>query len=150
MNVLIKALILSILPISELRGGIPLAIGLGANPFLAFIVCVLANILVIPFIFLFLDYLHEHFMKIRIYKKFFELYLNRLRRKVGNKLDSWQYWVLFLFVAIPSPGTGAYTGCLIAWFFKMNRKNSFITIALGVLTAGIIVTLVSMSLFKLF
>lgn len=150
MNVLIKALILSVLPISELRGGIPLAIGLGANPFSAFIVCVLANILVIPFIFLFLDYLHEHFMKIRIYKKFFELYLNRLRRKVDGRLDSWQYWVLFLFVAIPSPGTGAYTGCLIAWFFKMNRKNSLITIALGVLTAGIIVTIISMGLFRLF
>lgn len=147
---LIKALILSILPVSELRGGIPLAISSGINVFTAFFLCTLANIIIIPFIFFFLDHMHKHLMKIKIYEKGFNIYIKRLRKRVSKRINHWQYWVLFSFVAIPFPGSGAYTGCVVAWLFKLHRKKSIITIALGVLAAGIIVTLASLGILKLF
>lgn len=147
MNTLLKALILSVLPVSELRGGIPLAVGLKINPFSAFLSCTLLNILIIPFIFLFLDTAHNRFMKIRVYEKLFELYIRRLRRKVEGKTLG--FLLLFSFVAVPLPGTGAYTGCILAWFFNMHRKKSILTVALGVLAAGILVTFASVGFFSL-
>ena len=150
MHTLLKAILLSIAPISELRGGIPLAIGLGVNPWTAFFVCVIANILIIPIIFLFLDYLHKYFYKIKIYRIIFDKIVGHARRKfqkhAGTKLE---YLVLFLFVAIPIPGTGAYTGALIAWLFGLKRKKSMLSIALAVITAGILVTFISLGIFSL-
>jgi uncharacterized membrane protein len=144
MDGLLKGVILSILPISELRGGIPVAVASGIGLLPAFLSCVLANILVILPIFFFLDYIHAYLMKISLYQKMFTLYLERVRKRVEAKFaqQRWEYFVLFLFVAIPFPSTGAYTGCLIAWFFKMERKRSFMTIASGVVVAGILVTAV--------
>lgn len=142
MDGLIKGIVLSLLPISELRGGIPVAVASGVEWVTAFVACVIANILVIFPVFFFLDYVHKYLMRIRIYEKIFTSYLDRIRKRVEVKLKehTWEYWVLFLFVAIPLPSTGAYTGCLVSWFFEMDRKKSFITIALGVLVAGVIVT----------
>jgi len=119
---------------------VALASGVGWVP--AFITCVIANIVVIIPIFFFLDYIHKYLMRVKIYERIFNLYLDRVRKRVEIQFEkhTWEYWVLFLFVAIPLPSTGAYTGCLVAWFFEMDRKRSFITIALGVLVAGIIVT----------
>ena len=142
MDGLIRGIVLSLLPLSELRGGIPIALASGVGWVSAFISCVFANIMVIIPVFFFLDYIHKYLMKIKIYEKIFTIYLDRVKKRVEAKFEkhTWEYWVLFLFVAIPLPSTGAYTGCLIAWFFEMDRKKSFITIALGVLVAGIIVT----------
>lgn len=144
MDGLLKGVILSVLPISELRGGIPVAVASGVGLLPAFLSCVMANILVIIPIFFFLDYVHTYLMKIKLYNKLFTLYLERVRKRVEVKFaqQTWEYFVLFLFVAIPFPSTGAYTGCLIAWFFEMDRKRSFVTIASGVVVAGIVVTAV--------
>ena len=144
MDGLLQGVVLSALPISELRGGIPVAVASGVGLLPAFMSCVLANILVIIPIFFFLDYVHTYLMKIKLYNKLFSLYLERVRKRVEVKFTQqrWEYFVLFLFVAIPFPSTGAYTGCLIAWFFEMDRKWSFVTIASGVLAAGIVVTAV--------
>ena len=144
MDGLLQGIILSVLPISELRGGIPVAVASGVGLLPAFLSCVLANILVIVPVFFFLDYIHTYLMKISLYNKLFTLYLERVRKRVEAKFaqQTWEYFVLFLFVAIPFPSTGAYTGCLIAWFFEMERKRSFLTIASGVVVAGIVVTAV--------
>ncbi len=144
MDGLIRGIVLSLLPISELRGGIPVAIASGVGVVPAFVSCVVANIAVMVPVFFFLDYIHRHLMKVSLYRKLFTLYLERVRKKVELKMAQhrWEYLVLFLFVAVPFPSTGAYTGCLIAWFFEMDRKRSFITIAAGVIAAGIIVTTV--------
>jgi len=138
MHPLIWTIILSILPVSELRGGIPYAILTGINPLTAFLVAVLANIAIIPFIFFFLDNIHEALLNIKWYERLFHYYINRKVNKVKRKYETLGLTILFLFVAIPAPGTGAYTGVLLSWFFKLNRKKSFATIALGVITAGII------------
>ena len=145
------AILLSILPISELRGGIPFAIALGYNPWLSFLTLTLFNILMIPVIFLFLDYFHKHFLKIKIYENLFNKIVIRTRKKIEHKMGTKaEFLALFILVAIPLPGTGAYTGCLAAWLFNLRRKKSILTIALGVLTAGILVTLATLGFVNLF
>ena len=145
------AIILSSLPVSELRGGIPLAIGSGVNPLLAFFVCVFVNILVIFPIFLFLDYFHNKFWRFKFYRKSFKSVIRRSRVRIERHIGSrWEFFVLLLIVAIPFPGTGAYTGSLLAWFFGLDRRKSCLAIAFGVVIAGIIVSLVSVGVFSLF
>ena len=151
MYTLLKAILLSIAPISELRGGIPYAIGLGITPWTAFFWCTLFNILIIPVIFLFLNYLHKHFYKVRPYKICFDKVVNRAIRKYTKHAGTkWEYPILFLLVAIPLPGTGGYTGALVAWLFGLKRRKSILTIILGVITAGILVTFISLGIFSLF
>ncbi len=140
MNDAIYAIILSILPVIELRGGIPFAIVKGLNPITAYFLCVIPNILIMFPIFFFLDYMHDHLVKFGPYKRLFDIYMGRVQRKLEKMLHLWEYLILFLFVAIPLPGTGAYTGCLVSWFLKMNRKKSLIAIAIAVMAAGIVVT----------
>jgi uncharacterized membrane protein len=111
---------------------------------------VLANILIIPVIFLFLDHLHKYFIKFRAYRKFFEFNIRRSKRKIEKHVGTkWQFIALFLLVAIPLPFTGGYTGAFLAWFFRLKRRKSYLAIFLGIITAGIIVTLASIGLFSL-
>ncbi|MBT6995251.1 small multi-drug export protein [Candidatus Woesearchaeota archaeon] len=150
MSNLIYGIILSALPIAELRGGIPLAMSSGASIGVIFTLCVLANILIIPIIFLFLDFLHERFMEKKFYRVLFSKLINRTRRKIEHRIGTkWEYPALLLLVAIPLPGTGAYTGSLAAWLFKLDRKKSLVTIAAGVFIAGILVTLASLGIYSL-
>ena len=144
MNTLIQAALLSILPIAELRGGIPLGLATG-NPFLlVFIICVLANLLVIPIVFVFLDSLHGIFYTIPLYKKLFDKIVDRTRKKAEKNFAKYEYWALFLFVAIPLPITGAYTGTLAAWLLGVNKRKAFLYLGLGVLVAGVIVSVVAL------
>jgi uncharacterized membrane protein len=150
---LIKTIFLSISPISELRGGIPYALANGYSIKTAFIVCVLANIAIVLFLFLFLNFLHNLFLNFVWYKKSFGFFLKRAERKskeLEKKIMNIGYIALCIFVAIPLPTTGGWTGTLIAWILGLNKIKSFFAIALGVLIAGIIVLLVSLGIFSLF
>jgi uncharacterized membrane protein len=150
MNELLYGIILSILPISELRLGIPVAMASNLPLSLIFLSCVIANILIIPIIFLFLDYLHIRFLKIKVYEKLFSKLITRTRNKIEHRVGTkWEMPALFLLVAIPLPGTGAYTGVLAAWLFKLRRKQAFIAISLGVLFAGIIITIASLGIYSI-
>jgi len=151
MEVLLKAVLLSILPISELRGGIPLAIGLGVSPLKSFIFCILANIIIVIIFYFILNYLHRYLVKIKFYSRVIESSILRSRKKLEHRIGTrWEYIFLCLFVAVPLPLTGGYSGMLIAWFFELNKKKSIIAVSLGVLIAGIIVTLASIGLFSIF
>jgi len=153
MNPLLLTILLSMSPISELRGGIPYALASGFGIWKAFIICVLANILVVIFVFLFLTYLHKSFLNFNWYKKSFGFLVKRVQKKsVGIEKSSgkWGYFALCIFVAIPLPMTGAWTGTLIAWFLGWNKVKSFLSIALGVLIAGIVVSLVSLGVIGIF
>jgi len=145
MHPLWQAIVLSLLPVSELRGGIPVAIAQGVNPFLAFAVCVFANMLVAPIVFFFLEFVHHRLLPIRFYRKTFDWFLERARKKSHKTIEKYGYLGLAIFVAIPLPMTGAYTGALAAWFFGMKPGKSIASIALGVLAAGIIVTVAMMA-----
>lgn len=145
----IIAIVVSMLPFVELRAGIPLALASGFSPTQAFLFCVLANIFVILPVFLFLDYLHEKFLRVKIYKRIAEKFLSRIRKKasrVEKRTKAIGFLALACFVAIPLPITGAYTGTIIAWMLGLERKKSFAAIALGVVIAGIIVTLASLGI----
>ncbi len=144
MNPLFWIIILSILPVSELRGAIPYAIlKAGINPISAFLIAVFLNILIIPVLFFFLDYINKFLLKIRAYKRFFEYYVNKKTSKIRKRYETLSLFAVFLFVAIPFPGTGAYTGILLSWVFKLNRIKSIAVIALGVIAAGLITTFIT-------
>ncbi|MCX6741939.1 MAG: small multi-drug export protein [Candidatus Pacearchaeota archaeon] len=145
--------LLSILPLVELRGGIPLAILTGLNPWMAFLICVFVNILIIPLAFFFLDKIHVLFLKKKFYKKTVNGFFERAKKrsqKVQKRIDDYGMVALMLFVAVPLPGTGAWTGALLAWLLKLNRKKAFLAITLGVIIAGLIVTLAFTGLIALF
>ena len=137
---IVYAIILCLLPVSELRGGIPYAIANKVNPFLAIVLCFLANLLVIPIVFFFLDNLHHYFLRINLYKRTFNRFIEGRRKRAKKYIEKYGYWGLIFFVAIPFPATGAYTGTLIAWLFGMKRKKASLVIVLGVLIAAIIVS----------
>ncbi|MEK6835470.1 MAG: small multi-drug export protein [Nanoarchaeota archaeon] len=151
MNPIINEILLSLLPISELRGSIPYAISQGVNPGLAFVGGVISNFLVAPILFFFLDNLHKYFLKIKTYEKLFNKYVERNRKKfekhVGTKFE---FWALVIFIAIPAPLTGVYSATIIAWFFNLKRRKSYLALFLGTLGAGIIVTLITLGIISLF
>lgn len=148
---ILKVSVLSLLPISELRGAIPYGIYQSINlPYLLLIV-ILSNFLVAPIVFLFLDILHGRLIKFKIYSRIFNYYVKRTRKRIEHKIGtSAEFLALFLLVAIPLPMTGAYTGTLAAWLFDLERKKAIFYIFLGIMAAGTVVTLTSLGLFSLF
>lgn len=148
-------LLLTVLPVFELRGGLPIVIeyvirnDLPILPY--FFLVLLLNILIIFFIFSFFHFLHDFFMKMRWYRTSFGFALKRLQKKVRKvevKMDKWGYYALILFVAIPFPGTGVWSGVFIAWVLGLDKMKSFAAIAIGVIIAGLIVLLFSLGLFN--
>jgi uncharacterized membrane protein len=136
------ALLLCVLPVAELRGGLPYALAGGVPPLPAYLMCVATNALVGPLVLLFLSSLHRLLDRWPAYHRLFERLVERSRRKTHGAVERWGYWGLLLFVAIPFPLTGAYTGALGSWVLGMRRGRSILFIALGVALAGVIVSLV--------
>ena len=136
------ALILSILPISELRGGIPLALLKGYPIWASYTGCVLANFLVGPVVFVFLNTIHRLLYEISVYRTAFDWFERSVRKRTARLIDNYGFWGVTIFVAIPLPITGAYTGSVAAWLFNLDWKRSMLAVMVGVIIAGIIVTLV--------
>jgi uncharacterized membrane protein len=154
---IIWAIILSILPISELRGGLPLAI-IFANDnkiplIIVFSLIVMANILAVFIAFYFFDHIHKYLLRNKFYKKVFESYIGKIQKKVDKfekQYSTTGFLALAIFVAVPLPGTGAWTGCIIAWLLGLDRKKSILAISLGVLAAGILVFFGTLGFLSLF
>jgi uncharacterized membrane protein len=143
---LLWAIILTIMPVTELRVGLPVAILYAIDQnipiLLIFSLIVLLNILIIFFIFYFLDHLHHIFLKFGPYRKLFEKYIGKFQKKVDKfekKYETLGFLALVLFVAVPLPGTGAWTGCLLSWLIGLDRKKSILAISIGVLIAGLFI-----------
>ncbi len=132
--------LLSMMPISELRGAVPLGIhGFGLPWLEVSLIALAGNILpVIPILFLF-DAVMRLLGRLKIFRRFFDWLIAHAQRK-GGLIERYEYLGLFLFVAIPLPITGAWTGALIASVLRMPPWRSFLTICVGVLTADVIVT----------
>lgn len=134
----IAVVFLAAMPVSELRGAIPLAIAQGFSPHKAYILAVLGNIIpIMPLLFL-LQPISNRLRRIRIFAKFFDWLFERTRRK-ATLVEKFEALGLILFVAIPLPVTGAWTGCVAATLFKIRFRYALISIILGVLIAGLIV-----------
>jgi len=131
---------LSFLPISELRGAIPFAVANGVPWYIAFAVAVFINALVAPICWVFLSTLHKLFLKINLYKNFFERIIERARVKLHNNVERWGWLGVAVFVAIPLPLTGAWTGTLGAWVLGFSKRKTMLAVLIGVIISGVIVT----------
>lgn len=135
-------MLISMVPVVELRGGIPAGVALGLPISAALLAAVLGNMLPVPFVILFI---RRIFKWVRIHIPRLGGFVDRLEArayaKINNKrLVRWQAWGLLLFVAIPLPGTGAWTGSLIAALMDLRLKNAVPVIFVGVVIAGLIMT----------
>ena len=149
LNKMIGIFLISMLPIIELRGAIPIGAAIGLPWYLNMIVSIIGNMLPVPFILLFSVKAFEFMKKHNIMVKFIEKIENRAKKR-SEGLATGEFIGLMLFVAIPFPGTGAWTGALIAALLQFNRKRSFFYIGLGVVIASVIMTLVSYGVISLF
>ena len=140
-NDVLLVILASASPISELRGGIPLGIGLGLEPALTYVVAVVTNILVFFPARLVLDVFYRSVLH-RL--PLFDRYLHRVRERGKPKVDKYGLVGLALFVAVPLPITGAYTGTVLSWLLDMDWKRAFVAVAAGVVLAGVIVMLITM------
>jgi uncharacterized membrane protein len=136
------AALLSLTPISELRGAIPFAVARGMPLLPAAAWCVAWNALAGPIAFLFLGSVHRLLYRWKRYADFFDRFVERARAKVHKEVERYGYWGILVFVGVPLPLTGAWTGALGAWILGMGRKRSMLAILGGVLMAGTIVSLV--------
>lgn len=136
--------LIAILPIFELRGAIPYALftgGLGWPE--AYVLAVLGNFVPVIPILLLLERVSEWLRRYKSWDRFFEWFFARTRRK-GRIVERFEALGLILFVAIPLPVTGAWTGCAAAFLFKIPLRLAIPAVACGILIAGCIVTLASM------
>lgn len=147
----IAAFLISMVPLIELRAGVPFAVGMGMNQFVAIIVCAVGNMLPVPFIYFFA----RKFLLWGEHKKYIggicKFFLSK-GEKAGQKLVAKTgrgglFMALLLFVGIPLPGTGAWTGTLAASFLNMGFKSAVFSVMLGVLLAGIIMAVGSTAAF---
>ena len=139
---LLLTLLISAVPVIELRGGIPYGIALGANPWLVFAASVIGNMLPVPFILLFIRRIFALLKKTRTFRPLVEKLERRAMGK-SDRIKEYEFVGLLLFVGIPLPGTGAWTGALIASLLQIDLKKSSIAILLGVGLAAIIMSFVS-------
>ncbi len=146
MNPLVWAIVLTLLPLVELRGGLPLALFYASknnlSAFPIFILIVFLNIFLVFLIFLFLDFIHKYLLRNLYYRKFYRIYLKSMQKKIKKfetNHKSMGFFALVILVAIPLPLTGAYTGTFISWILNLDRKKSILAISLGVLIAGLII-----------
>lgn len=141
--------LISMVPLIELRGGVPIAVGMGLDYYKALAVCVAANMVPVPIIYLFARKVLLWGADKKYIGKFFTYCLEK-GEKGGQKLTKTAgrgglFVALMLFVGIPLPGTGAWTGTLAASFLDMGFKSTVLSVSLGVLIAGIIMGVVSMT-----
>ena len=133
--------IVSLLPILELRGGIIAGFAMGMDWLPTFLIAYIGNLLPIPFILLFIRFIFKVLKKTPLHR--LVEWCERKADAKSDKIRKYAYWGVYLFVALPLPGTGAWMGALISALLNMNPKKTFPVIMLGVLTAGIIVSVLS-------
>lgn len=136
--------IISMIPILELRGGL-----LAASPALlnvpilrAIPLCVIGNILPIPFILLLISHVLEWMKKVKLFRPI-ALWLEEKAMSKKDQIEKYEFWGLVLFVGIPLPGTGAWTGALIAALLRLKVKKAFAAILLGIVIATVIMSILS-------
>ena len=137
---ILKVIGYAALPIFELRGAIPIAIvGHDFPWYYAYIIAVVGNLLPVPFILLFLNFATRILSKVRFLERILNWLFEKIRRR-GKRIERFERIGLALFVAIPLPVTGAWTGSILAVLMGMKFKYAFVSIFIGVLIAGVIVT----------
>lgn len=141
--------IISLMPILELRGGLIAASLLKLDPIRSYIISIVGNIIPVPFILWLITSILEKMRNSKHKKiKGVAKWLDKKVEKNKHKIEKLGFWGLVLFVGIPLPGTGAWTGCLIAACLEMDRKKSFIAAMIGIFMASIIMMIISFGLIR--
>ncbi len=145
MGDIVKTFLLAMTPIGEIRAALPVAIAVyHLNWVLAYFVSVLGNVFPIIFILLFLEPVSKWLSNnSKIFKKFFDWLFKRTRRKSERQMEKYGYMALVIFIAIPLPLTGAWSGAVIAFLFGIPFKKALPLITLGVVLAGLIVLILT-------
>ncbi|SFW11426.1 COG2426 family protein [Ruminococcus flavefaciens] len=139
--------LISMIPIVELRGGIPFGVSMGVKWYHAVIICMIGNMIPVPFIYLFARKVLEWGADKPVIGKFFTWCLKKGHsggEKLKEKAGKGMFWALLLFVGIPLPGTGAWTGTLAASFLEIDFKKSIVAVACGVVLAAAIITVATL------
>ena len=145
----ITTIVLAMLPISELRGAIPYAITIGKMPWQeAYVISVIANFIPVIFILWLVGPVSEYLRRFAIFSRFFDWLFARTRRK-GKMIERFEILGLILFVAIPLPVTGAWTGSVAAFIFDIKKRVALPAIFAGIMIAGVIVTLASLGVISI-
>lgn len=142
----IHTMIIAMAPVLELRGAIPYGLAQGLPFWPVFAVSLVGNVVPVPFLILFIRPVFAFLRRSRLLGPLIERLERRAHLK-GRKVNRYKALGLFILVAIPLPGTGAWTGALVAAFLDIRMRNALLAIALGVLAAGILVSLISYSAF---
>ena len=141
LSTILMSVFLSLLPISELRGGIPFAYFNGISLFLAAPLCILTNAMVAPIAYTFLATFHKIIYSYwQWYASFFDRFVAKAQSRVYPKVSKYGYWGILLFVAIPLPITGAWTGTLGSWIMGLDKRKTMMAVFGGVIVSGLIVT----------
>lgn len=136
--------LISMLPFVELRLAIPLGIlNYHMDPLTVLIICIIGNLIPVPFILVLFERVERWLRKYPRWAGLMDKIFEKTRKKASKRVEKYEALALISFVAIPFPGTGAWTGSLIAYLFGLDVKKSFFYIAIGVLIAGMAVTLIS-------
>ena len=146
---ILQCAVLAMMPVVELRGALPWAITRGLDPWFSFVLCVLFNMVPVPFILLFLNKILAWMETTRAFAGI----ANWLRERAHKKSETYYKYEmlgLFLLVAIPLPGTGAWTGALVASVFGLKMKRAIPPIFLGVAAAGVIMLTISLGVVSVF
>lgn len=147
---IIMTFLVSMVPVIELRGAIPLGVLNGLDVGTAMIVSIVGNLVPVPFIIIFI---RKIFKWMQTKSKALAKVVHKMEEKADKRKDQvlkYEFWGLLLLVAIPLPGTGAWTGALVAAMLDMQLKRAFPAIFLGVVTAGIIVTIATYGVASIF
>lgn len=145
-NKLFYLFCISMVPVIELRGGIPIGAGMQLPFWQVYLVCVLGNLLPVPFLILFAKTVLQKLATVPKIGPFFASIIKKADEKAAE-IGKYEKWGLFTFVAIPLPGTGAWTGSLVAALLRMRLLSAFGIITAGVLVSGLIMSGISYGLF---
>lgn len=140
---IVMTFLISMVPVIELRGAIPIGVGAGLSPWVAIGVSIVGNLVPVPFIIIFIKKIFAWLRKISQKLDGLVTRLEKRAEKKSETVQKYAFWGLFILVAIPLPGTGAWTGALVAAMLEMPLKKAFPAIVLGVLGAGAIVSFVT-------
>lgn len=137
------AALISMVPVIELRGGLPYAILSGIDPWVAAPLCIVSNLIPVPFILWFITPLFNWMKKTKLFRPMVEKLETRAMKK-KDSIEKSYFWGLLFFVGIPLPGTGAWTGSLIAAMLDVPKKKSIPAIVLGVCLAAVLMGILSL------
>jgi uncharacterized membrane protein len=142
--------LITLTPLLELRASIPFGIGIKIPLMIVLITAILTNIILGPLVYIFLNKFVHLFTRYKLFRVPYNKVIKRTQKRIQKKVEKYGEFAIALFIAVPLPGSGSYTGALAAHIIGLSYKKFIISNIIGVLISAIIVTLVSLGFFSLF